>query len=571
MSRKSTRTGNPFRGVRAHGRPRQATAITKSNQAAQRLMIQPKLTVNRPGDRFEQQADQVADAIMRMPEPSVLGASADVSNPPIALQRMCADCKEEQSRPQENIQRLCSHCEDQLNSDTDQEGNLRAKESPGRSPELTPPAHSQIQAIRASAGQSLPPSARSFFEPRFGRSFADVRLHTDALAAESAQRVNALAYTVGRDIVFGANQFEPGTTGGRHLLAHELTHVVQQSGNHGNGGSQPMVRRMGDPAQAPASLSCPIATTSAANVDTSVLFTVNSPGLSAAGIADIAAFLGRWRAAGADRAVRVDGFASTDGPQPLNWTLSCDRASAVARELESPSSGAPGVPNSLIQVFAQGETSEFSTALEPNRRATISADLSAPPACANPGDSRSLDLQPVFLRTDPTDASPTGTSWGGRLGEANTIWGKVGVTFNDLGPITLDTPLKSSGTTAADRTRVRALRSGAGVEVFLVDNDMTTAGGADTAPPIGAGCGVTGNIVLSDRGTSNTLLAHELGHILGLDHPSDRPPFNPGDPGTIMEPSGSNSTPNPTRNTMVNFSKILCPAPTGSTCLHPDP
>jgi len=334
-----------------------------------------------------------------------------------------------------------------------------------------------------------------------------------------------------------------------------------------------MVRRMGDPAQAPASMSCPVATTSAANVDTNVLFTISSSGLSAAAIADIAGFLGRWRAAGSDRPVRVDGFASTDGPQPLNWTLSCDRASAVALELESPSSGGSGIPNSLIQVFSQGETSEFSTALEPNRRAIISADLSAPPPCANPGDSRVLDLQPVFLRTDPADASPTGVSWARRLNEANVIWGKLGVTFNDLGAITIDTPLKTANDSAANIAAIAALRSGSGVEVFIVDSDFGSgtpggAGGATTLGPLAALCG-TGKIIMSDRGTSDTLLAHELGHILGIQHPGTPP--NPGDPGTIMVGSGSHSIDNSTRNTLVNSSKILCPAPTGSTCLHPDP
>src|SRR5262249_49092591 len=154
-------------------------------------------------------------------------------------------------------------------------------------------------------------------------------------------------------------------------------------------------------------------------------------------------------AAGTRPAVRIDGFASTDGPQALNWTLSCDRAAAVARELESPSSGAPGIPNSLIDIFAQGETSEFGSALEPNRRATISANLAAPPppACANPGVSRALDLQPVFLRTDPADPAPTGASWTRRLNEANAIWGKLGVTFVELTPVTIDTPLKTAGTT----------------------------------------------------------------------------------------------------------------------------
>jgi len=78
------------------------------------------------------------------------------------------------------------------------------------------------------SGQPLPPATRAFFEPRFGYDFSQVRVHTDAPAAESARAVNALAYTVGRNIVFEAGHYAPETNRGRSLLAHELTHVVQQ-------------------------------------------------------------------------------------------------------------------------------------------------------------------------------------------------------------------------------------------------------------------------------------------------------------------------------------------------------
>ena len=69
-------------------------------------------------------------------------------------------------------------------------------------------------------------------ESKFGHDFSQVRVHTDARAAESTRAVNALAYTVGRNVVFGAGQYEPGTSEGRRLLGHELTHVVQQKNTH---------------------------------------------------------------------------------------------------------------------------------------------------------------------------------------------------------------------------------------------------------------------------------------------------------------------------------------------------
>src|SRR5579884_3623289 len=79
------------------------------------------------------------------------------------------------------------------------------------------------------SGKPLDAGTRAFMEPRFGQDFSNVRVHTDARAAESAQAVNALAYTVGRDVVFGMGQYAPATSSGRQLLAHELVHTIQQS------------------------------------------------------------------------------------------------------------------------------------------------------------------------------------------------------------------------------------------------------------------------------------------------------------------------------------------------------
>ncbi len=82
----------------------------------------------------------------------------------------------------------------------------------------------------ARSGSPLGPAVRRNMERRFGRDFSHVRVHSGETAEQSAKDVNAHAYTLGHDIVFGAGQFAPGTTGGQRLLAHELTHVVQQSG-----------------------------------------------------------------------------------------------------------------------------------------------------------------------------------------------------------------------------------------------------------------------------------------------------------------------------------------------------
>lgn len=86
-----------------------------------------------------------------------------------------------------------------------------------------------VYEVLRSPGHPLDPSTRAYFEPRFGHDFSQVRVHTDAKAAESAHATNALAYTVGRDVVFAQQQYRPATINGQQLLAHEFTHVLQQS------------------------------------------------------------------------------------------------------------------------------------------------------------------------------------------------------------------------------------------------------------------------------------------------------------------------------------------------------
>lgn len=160
------------------------------------------ITVNKPGDPFEQEADHVADQIMRMPDP-------------VKIQRTCSKCEDE-----DKLQRKCAGCE------KEEDINKLQRKETGTGPVLAPPI---VHEVLSSPGQALDASTRDFFEPRFGHDFSRVRVHADAKAAEAAQAVNALAYTVGRDIVFGQGQYMSGDSRGRSLIAHELTHVIQQT------------------------------------------------------------------------------------------------------------------------------------------------------------------------------------------------------------------------------------------------------------------------------------------------------------------------------------------------------
>ena len=96
---------------------------------------------------------------------------------------------------------------------------------------VSAPVPPVVQDVVDSPGRPLDPDARAFMEPRFGRDFSQVRVHTDAKAAHSADAAHARAYTVGRSIVFGSGQYSTHTEASKHLLAHELAHVVQQNTN----------------------------------------------------------------------------------------------------------------------------------------------------------------------------------------------------------------------------------------------------------------------------------------------------------------------------------------------------
>src|SRR5829696_1432992 len=165
--------------------------------------IQTKLAINNLGDDYEQEADRVSEQVMRMPEPQLQHACACGGG--------CPKCQAEQ--PGQEYERL-------------QTKRIR----PSDLGQTTAPAI--VHEVLRSSGQPLDPATRGFMEPRFDHDFSQVRVHADAKAAESASAVKALAYTVGRDVVFGAGRYAPGTTEGDRLLAHELTHVAQQSGGH---------------------------------------------------------------------------------------------------------------------------------------------------------------------------------------------------------------------------------------------------------------------------------------------------------------------------------------------------
>jgi hypothetical protein len=212
------RAGVPERSFTPNGslHPVLRLQRTIGNQAVTRMLsrarpaIQAKLTVNQPGDRYEQEADRVADQVMRIPDPVAPAELQASTGGSLGVQRKCSACKAEDEK--------------------DEAGDTLSRKQSGDAASIDgAPAPAIVHEVLNSPGQPLDASTRAFFEPRFGYDFSQVRVHTDQAAADSARDVNALAYTVGNHVVFGAGQNMNRSTSGYRLIGHELAHVVQQS------------------------------------------------------------------------------------------------------------------------------------------------------------------------------------------------------------------------------------------------------------------------------------------------------------------------------------------------------
>lgn len=178
------------------------------------------LKVSQPNDNAEIEADRIADQVMRMP----VGGQPKVKN--------------HQSAEPGKLHAKCSECEESEQGETvlRKEGNVSAAADPVPPDDGAPNGMgiSSVKNVISSGGTRLDRESRSFFEPRFGMDLSDVRIHTGAPANESARSVNARAYTLGNNIVFGPGEYRPGDDSGRHLLAHELAHVAQQESASSN-------------------------------------------------------------------------------------------------------------------------------------------------------------------------------------------------------------------------------------------------------------------------------------------------------------------------------------------------
>ena len=247
------------------------------NQAVQRLIksraLQTKLKIGQPGDKYEQEADRVADAVMRMPEPGVqrqvepeeeeeLVQPKLAANKEYSIQRQ-EDEEEEneekliQTKPLVNqitplIQRQAEEEEEKIQTQLEEEDEsvqmkslvqrqkindeeeIQTKPESTTNPPVTSTLESGIGSLKGS-GNPLSKSELTFFEPRFGTKFGNVKVHSNHNAATMAKSIQAKAFTIGSNIFFGQGQYTRGTSAGRWLLGHELVHVVQQNSHKKQG------------------------------------------------------------------------------------------------------------------------------------------------------------------------------------------------------------------------------------------------------------------------------------------------------------------------------------------------
>lgn len=450
---------NPNTGQESHAqsKPHAATSLgvplfmarQSSNTLHGRDHVQTKLTIGSPDDEYEQEADRVADEVMRKPDSRIqrqteegtkcksCQAQEEVKRktiwrsitPIVQRQRIqkqswpSFDLSSGQEEEAVVTQRACINKSIQLSADIQRQSEssfeevtesedeyVRTKANVGTA-EMA--SSSVEKSLYKSRGQGIPLANHtlSFMEDRFGANFGNVRIHNDGNAVNLNRHLKSHAFTHGSDIYFNSGKYNPESLQGQHLLAHELTHVVQQSPTHAlQKQNENVIQCQADLDKAPSGLSCTLKTGTGHTPGTDIMFAEGKSSISPADKAQLATFATTWIANGSSATVFVDGYASTDGAQSTNWRLSCKRAEAVKTELAN-----NGVSSSKIILLAHGESTEFSTSvLEDNRRVVVSSlSIPTPPAIppAVPPQPAPLPLKSIKFTSDHGLLKDNNTNW----------------------------------------------------------------------------------------------------------------------------------------------------------------
>jgi hypothetical protein len=196
--------------------------------------VQMKMTVNKAGDKFEQEADKMSEKVMRMPAPAPLPKEEKLQRQPDdKLQKKEEDKIQKAPLTEEKIQKAALPDEKVQKKDDE-----KLQKAPAAEDKLQRKASAALPAVSANVqssihnkttgGQPLSADVRSFMEPRFGADFSNVRVHHDADSAGLSNELSARAFTYQNHVFFSHDQYQPGTSEGKQLLAHELTHTIQQ-------------------------------------------------------------------------------------------------------------------------------------------------------------------------------------------------------------------------------------------------------------------------------------------------------------------------------------------------------
>ncbi|MFT3823212.1 MAG: DUF4157 domain-containing protein [Chitinophagaceae bacterium] len=363
------------------------TTAPLNNAGANTSFIQPKLSVNQPGDVYEQEADRVAEQVVQ----------TKIREPFIPLRPV----------PVTPVQRQCAHCEQE-------EKKMQRKEQDKEVPDVDNQFENYAGNL-SGAGTPLPNNVRNYYEPRFGYDFSNVRVHTGTVAAKSAQSVNALAYTTGNNIVFNNGQYAPETNSGKKLLAHELTHVVQQQGQAGNiqrkdgcmlndspeavwaGQNDGKVFKTGDDDAKPneAILWNFCAAETAMRENHKLSLQQETPRWKGMLVGN-----GTTAATRPDMKIRLQGAASSSGNADANTQLALKRAEAVRDFLVS-----EGIPGSFIEISGAGSQFPLADETSPEnmaRNRRVELTLFTPTQTADiPGNVVAANVKTISIGKSP--------------------------------------------------------------------------------------------------------------------------------------------------------------------------
>ena len=491
-------------------------------------VIQTKLKVGQPNDKYEQEADRVAEQVMRMSDADVAQRVERGAVQPVRIQRMCAGCEEEEM--------------------------IQAKESPGQTPQVTSNLESKINTLKGS-GQPLDSATRSFFEPRFGHDFSQVRVHSDNVAADTAKSINAHAFTLDSDVVFGSGEYQPQSDKGMRLLGHELTHVIQQGTavhrlyetgkgfSHSSVFPETVIQRACDQAIGEPKGCDWVPDYGLFRSGQPIYrFKVNcdefSSGEDTRLLTEIAYSLP------SSVTIKVHGYASVDGDATFNHNLACARALAANTLLL----GNGVSPSRITNIYNHGQTpgptaDRRSVTIEvtqptpapptpaPQTPGTPTLTPPTPGRCPGPVKTVTVD----FVQLHGATLSPAL-----QLGAANTIFFDSCVRFrsgaNPPRESQATTESWLGGDTDVDRTHGAGCGIVGGEEqvmfdsatrnhglssrmrVFFVESYSGSGGAGYSIPPYcatGAEAPYVNHVVLQNSAsTSTNPLAHEFGHIL---------------------------------------------------------